>query len=893
MATTLADILSLPLALDTNPSNIVPNEIRPGSRIAIIGEAPGSDEVSTGHPFMGRSGQYLFNLLARHGYARTDTSILNVCQTRPAANDISSLAWNSPEMSSGRTQFAADFATSRPNLALLCGNLALHYAMEGGSEPKHSRTRGYAWPNSISHWRGSLFWSPHLNCKCVATFHPAAVLRNYDWAPLFNFDIAKAKRNAFSSLYTPWDRNYPTLTFLPLVDALQRIHRDKALTSFDIEGGCGSLSCISFATPNLRAFSIPFIKKDGTSYWTPQEEAEIWFWLAKILSDPEVPKLAQNAAYDCFVLAYSYGILVRNVAEDTMLKTRELFPELKIGLGTQVSIFTDKHYYKDERDTEDYEEFLRYNATDSDVTLEICNAQTKLLTDPAALSHYRFNVSLLPAVLYMQLYGCRIDESRRKEALDKAKDEWYRWQYLLDSLDPLPPGKETETIMAQVCCKNQGWLSPRKDYQPNIDEIRSLALNYSQLDWRAKTHLRQLTDTSLNTSSVGTTGQMTTLIYTIFGIKPPTHKGKPLLNTDVGCLLDLMGRKSTNPIQRVILYIILRIRSVRKHYEMMQFRTDNDGRARTAFNLVGTETGRPTAYISNTGSGLNMLTMPKHGRHAEYMRRCFVADPGCSIGEVDLEGADGWTVAAHCAALGDRTMLDDYLFGLRPAKIITQMLEIGPHINRLTRPELLELTKKVKKSSAMYFTCKRGQHGSNYGLGPDTMSTQILKDTWKLSGSPLYVDPGICARVQQLYFMRYPGVRLWHNNCRAILVQTGRLRTANGSVRQFFGRRQEDKTFRTFLSHEPQSNTAYATFLALHRLWHDPENRNDRNHLIIKPMLMFYDALYLQFPTDRVDWAREKIHSYFQNPITIAGITLTIPFEGHYGPSWGETEGDL
>jgi hypothetical protein len=48
-----------------------------------------------------------------------------------------------------------------------------------------------------------------------------------------------------------------------------------------------------------------------------------------------------------------------------------------------------------------------------------------------------------------------------------------------------------------------------------------------------------------------------------------------------------------------------------------------------------------------------------------------------------------------------------------------------------------------------------------------------------------------------------------------------------------------------------------------------------------------------QFPIDRTDWAKAKIHQWFNNPLVIAGQTLTIPFEGAYGPSWGEKPNEI
>ena len=68
----------------------------------------------------------------------------------------------------------------------------------------------------------------------------------------------------------------------------------------------------------------------------------------------------------------------------------------------------------------------------------------------------------------------------------------------------------------------------------------------------------------------------------------------------------------------------------------------------------------------------------------------------------------------------------------------------------------------------------------------------------------------------------------------------------------------------------------------------------ERERLIIEPLHQVHDALLGQFPKEHTSWAVSKIKSYFDNPIRIAGIELTIPYEGAYGESWGElTEGTI
>lgn len=256
--------------------------------------------------------------------------------------------------------------------------------------------------------------------------------------------------------------------------------------------------------------------------------------------------------------------------------------------------------------------------------------------------------------------------------------------------------------------------------------------------------------------------------------------------------------------------------------------------------------------------------------------------------QCDLEGADGWPVAAHCAACGDRTMLDDYLAGLKPAKIIASAYTHGSAVMKLDRNGLKSLCSTVDKDGWLYMGCKRVYHGTNYGMQPQTMSDQLLKDSYKMSGEPIYIAPAICAKLQQLCLQRWPGILTWHRICESKLKQTGRLTSVGGHTRYFLGRRDDHGTWKEYLADEPQETTTYVTKRALHALWYDPENRSSDGSLRIEPLLTVHDALCGQFAHDDTDWAVARIRTYFDNPITVAGFTFTIPFDGAYGPSWGE-----
>lgn len=66
----------------------VPQDPGPGPRLAIIGEAPGAEEVRQGMPFVGRSGKLLDEALAAAGIERARCFVGNVFRYQPPGNKV-------------------------------------------------------------------------------------------------------------------------------------------------------------------------------------------------------------------------------------------------------------------------------------------------------------------------------------------------------------------------------------------------------------------------------------------------------------------------------------------------------------------------------------------------------------------------------------------------------------------------------------------------------------------------------------------------------------------------------------------------------------------------------------------------------------------------------------
>ena len=814
--------------------------IHSASKIAFIDEWPGSDDFESGLAFSNRSGSIITSVCSQVGINALScllTFAYDFAVKLPKLPD-----WFSLKANKSFDRLRTNLNKFQPNLVVLVGDNVLKGLGMGDK--------------TASTWRGSVFIcddpnSPVFNLKCLIVQHPLIIMKQYAFMPLFLMDLSRAAKEGQTKELTVPRQDYQIkLSTSECVDRLAQLQADRKPVAMDIEGYVNNITCISFTNKANEAFIIDLIAQD------PTDEIILIKAIDRFCKDPLVPKILQNSLCDSFVLAYTFGILIRNIAHDTMLSGWEIYPELPKGLGTQTSIWTNYPYYKADRKKADKSIHHRYCCTDSDVTLQISNAHMENLSG-SALTHYKFNMRMLNPLLYAQVKGMKYDGAMAKELLSQT--------------------------------------------QSRLDEVQS-RVDSSTYDGR-----------SVNLNSPK---QLASFLYNEKALPKQfaVEKGRKTsrVTTDVKALLALVRK-----FQLPVLSDILLFRKLEKQRQSLSMTFDSDGRVRCSYNVVGTVTGRLSCSKSAHGTGTNLTTVPKN------FRKLYLADDGHYFFQCDLAGADGWTVAAHAAALGDRTMLEDYYFGLKPAKIIALMYTVGREVNTWSRDKLLEESKGVDEEGAdgwLYFSTKQVQHGSNYGLKAAAMSQNIMLQSYKRNNKMILVTPSTCQQLQDLYLLnRYPGVGQWQNRLKFTFSNNRgypELPSASGHTRRFFGRKNDNSTHQEAYSQEPQINTTYATNLAIVRMWEDPENRiravdiednliryttlDDRVHvvrdcapkpvggLLIEPLHQVHDAACGQFPICLEEWACKKIRSYFANPLTIVGTTLTIPFDGSYGRSWGE-----
>lgn len=885
-------IPAIPTIITVQPS--VPNQfpIDPtpqAYRLAIIGEAPGENEEEHGVPFVGASGNRLNGLLRDYGMSRYNVFVGNVSQRRPFGNDFNRFQWSADHIQSGIVQLDQDLRAFKPLCILALGNAAFHYLRHSNVAPPFLRGK-HAWPSKITSYRGSRYWSQVYDCKYIGSIHPAACLHEESWTPLLRNDIEAAGTEARSR-----ELVLPTRELVTSLDANQLVHLMDTWPagvpcSVDMEGGLPNCKvndgvradskkrrhigwkCVSLSPNPTIGYVIPWWKFDEYS------KERLLRSFARLMARADVPKTLQNSLYELFVLMFGYGITIRGPIQDTMLSGWEIYCELPKGLSTQASIWTREPHWKDDEMYDTTGENLALGcAKDTAVTAELTLAHHAYFADPhgalpfalrqRALAHYTTNLQMIKPLHYMEQRGILYDQENVKTKLKEVKQEL----------------QEVAGRLNKTCGK----------------ELRGEG------------------------GSLGAQ-RLANALYLdgVAGFRyPPQFKkegGKKTekLTTDIEALLSLRKKHPGD----AFLDGVLRHRHLEGLLETLSIVPDADGRVRCGYNVVGTETGRVSCYTSPTGAGANLTTITKK------LRGNYIADPGHDFCQCDLEGADGWTVAAHCDRLGDPRMLDDYNAKIKPAKIIAFLYYLGERINHLDRRSLKFWQDKgfahilADVGKWLYLGCKRVQHGTNYLMGIPTMILNVIKDSFKESGEAVYMEHSVATTLQGLYRSRYPGIAMWHNWAQAQLMHHGYLTSASGHTRIFFGRRHGrdiEDTVKEFLADEPQANTTWATNLAMLKLWNDPANRVVRRDdplfwtgdgtcrtipeadlpfmfriipgaLLIEPLHQVHDALCTQWPKFVRAWARTRMSYYFGNALEIANRRIVIPFDGTYGPSWGD-----
>lgn len=165
--------------LGSSRLNAVPGEGNVDADLMFVGEGPGFDEDRQGRPFVGRAGQLLDKMIAAMGLKREQVFIANIAKCHPMTDPL-----HPEKHGNDRAPNAEEIACCRKYIEKQISIICPKYVVAlGGVSAKAL----IADAKSLGALRGK-FYDLHLDSvtlprpvKILATFHPAALLRNPGW----------------------------------------------------------------------------------------------------------------------------------------------------------------------------------------------------------------------------------------------------------------------------------------------------------------------------------------------------------------------------------------------------------------------------------------------------------------------------------------------------------------------------------------------------------------------------------------------------------------------------------------------------------------------------------------------------------------------------------------
>jgi DNA polymerase I len=781
------------------------------AKIVLVGEAPGATEARTGVPFSGGSGDILNRMLDRVGIRRDECFITNICHVQPPGNEFSWFLKPAikPEFVQGLLKLKGDISEIRPNLIVAFGAYPLKI-LTG--------------KDGISKWRGSILECSLVpNRKVIATYHPAAILRTWDFKAVAELDLARCTRE---SAYPEIRRKERNLVINPSREELPRLVAELRMAEWlaeDIEtfpnpaGWPPVLACVGFADSEGRAVTIP-----GEHDW---QLAAI-----KELSECPAKKVLQNGVYDQTVLR-AHGIEILNFAWDTMLAHHSVYPEcasgddemaklqgkkkqkaaLNKGLDFLTSIHTDIPYYKDSgkmwKKSGDINVFYRYNGLDCVATWEVRKSQAQDIAQTGVQHVFDHEMSLIEPLTACTTRGIKIDLKLREELREKYQLEISRMEAALTTA----AGGELNVKSAQ---------------------------------------------------------QMQNLLYNKLGL-PPQY-GRAKLNKDGEKVRNITTDKDALALlagkyQHPVLALILGIRQHRDFVERyLNARVDADGRMRCSFDITGTRTGRLSSRASIYGSGTNLQNIPVRKPEGEGIRRMFIADEGKVFVYRDYSQAEARIVAYLSNALGLIELFED------PSRDIHK-----ENAARIFGKPLHLITESER------YLAKRVVHACNYGMEAARL-VQVVNEDAALTG--VRIDLGIAQDLINRYFLLYPEIKetFW-KRVQDELRLSRSLTSCEPFLRKrtFYGR-WDDKLYREAYAQIPQSTVGDLGSKALERCYRVVEPKVPEAWTLLN----VHDSVMMQCWEKDVEQVAYEMGQVMAIPISCNGYTFTIPTDCKVGHNW-------
>jgi uracil-DNA glycosylase family 4 len=395
------------------------------AEVAIVGEGPGETEVRLGRPFVGGSGNLMWNTLRAYGINRANCYVTNVVKRQVSLSRkgnerhvvlaeeldrwVGMLQWELGQLPHVRT-------------ILILGNYALHALTKC---------------SGILKWRGSVLPAelPNRNRgRFVVTINPAYALRELKLEPVFKMDCHKFSQVVSSTFKEHHITHIINPSYSEARALLRDLDKSNRPIAYDIEAINGETACHGFSNDPHVGICIN-LRDHARNRFTAEQEADLLLDIQHLCDSHRI--IAQNGSFDSYWTRLHDWLSIK-VWFDVLLAHHTMYPQLPHNLGFLCAQYTNHPFYKDEgkdwKEGGNIDEFWRYNCKDTAITYA-CYERLQRELHSQNLDKFFFEhvMRAQPHLVSATVHGVAVDmEVRDKinklcaEDVAKLKAEFYR-----------------------------------------------------------------------------------------------------------------------------------------------------------------------------------------------------------------------------------------------------------------------------------------------------------------------------------------------------------------------------------------------------------------------------------------------------------------------------------
>lgn len=372
------------------------------------------------------------------------------------------------------------------------------------------------------------------------------------------------------------------------------------------------------------------------------------------------------------------------------------------------------------------------------------------------------------------------------------------------------------------------------------------------------------------------------LFYDHLGLPPVKEFDRKTKTSKVTTDIKALEKLRTNyVIAMPFVNAILAVREASKMASVFRRGIEPSGSVlRCSFSPTGTETGRLSSQQNPYGRGTNAQNL------TDRVRQAFAAPDGYAILNLDLKTAES-------IAVGFISRSRAYIDACMSGDLHTAVTKMNW---KLEWTGDLEKDKEIAESPYYrHFSyrdmAKRGGHLTNYYGQPRGM------------GIALKLPTDVCEDFQRKYFAAFPELQEWHTETIARIQKDGIIVTPMGRERRFWGRPDDQGTWREAIAYAPQSLVGDVMNEGLIQV-QQMLLKNCREAKVFlgrgKRLLPFrpdvidlraqvHDAGVFLIPIEGLDTLAKMVQDALQFPVDFGPLgTMTIPSDMMVGKRWNK-----